>query len=340
MKLGKLSCILVLIIASIAFAAGIASAETIPVELLEIELDNTELHSGINILDVEKGDKINIDVKIMANMSTDYVQIKASISGYDYPDREKVSDKTSVFDVEPNVTYWKSLDLEIPESMDDDMYKLRIVISDRANDENSYTYDLSISSERHSMQIKDAIFSPEYGVEAGKVFQAKLRIKNTGQKDEESVKVRVNIPDLGISGSDYIDMIESGETESSEEIWLRVPECAESGFYDAIVSVIYDEGYSTVSSTESLAVTGGKCAVDKPSAASGNGNSNEGSSNSGTITNYVNSGNTQQNSNSQSTEASRKDIVRKMLESSLIVLVIARGIAGLVIGVIIVLREG
>jgi hypothetical protein len=107
------------------------------------------------------------------------------------------------------------------------------------------------------------MFFPEYSVKAGKQFQTQVRVKNIGAKDEESVKVTVSVPELGIKGSSYIDLIESEETESSEEIWLRVPNCVEDGFYDAEVKIVYDEGYEAVSKTKTLGVTGEVCNAEE-----------------------------------------------------------------------------
>ncbi len=261
MKKFKIASVLLLVLFSSILSAGLACAADVPVDLDKIWVDGEELEEdSTNLLDIEKGDKISIRVKLNATGYDDEIQIKAALTGFEYDDRFDTDDKSHTFDVEPNATYYNDeLEIEIPDLFESDDYKLRITITNRNDEQNIYNFNLRISSSRHSLKIKDVDFFPATGVEAGKSFQTKVRIKNIGAKDEESIKITVTIPDLGISGSDYIDMIESDETESTEEIWMRVPECAESGFYDAVIEVRYDELYEKVSKTATIAVTGDIC---------------------------------------------------------------------------------
>ena len=79
------------------------------------------------------------------------------------------------------------------------------------------------------------MLNPENEVKAGRVLLASLRLKNTGHKDEQGVKVRVSIPELGVSASDFVDEIEKEDDNddqvTSNELFLRIPEDAETGEY-------------------------------------------------------------------------------------------------------------
>ena len=102
--------------------------------------------------------------------------------------------------------------------------------------------------------IQDVIFTPENGVKAGRALLASVRVRNYGQEDEESVKVSVRIPELGVSASDYIDELEEGDTETSEELFLRIPQTAKAGLYQAVVEVTYKDGDRSTSETFNVEV--------------------------------------------------------------------------------------
>lgn len=270
---------IVMFLVSMVLAAGIVSAADVPLNLTKVYVDGIGINveesctldadnnntlvcrqeNSVELLDMEKGRDLEIRVKLEAHEDQDNVRVEASIKGYEYNDKDKTSDETHLFDIEENVTYLKNLELEIPARMDNDDYKLWITIKDRDDNLKLYYFDIRISPARHLLQIKDVVMSPAHGVKAGKMFQTSIRIKNIGAKDEESVKVSISVPELGISGSAYVDIIEADETESSEEIWLRVPECTEDGFYEAEIKVSYDEGYEEITGIKILAVTGESC---------------------------------------------------------------------------------
>ena len=82
----------------------------------------------------------------------------------------------------------------------------------------------------------DSLFFPDH-----RTGVATVRVENKGERTEDDVRVEVSIPELGISGADYIDEIDPNDEEETEEIFLPVPVCAQSGTYLAEVLVSYDE---------------------------------------------------------------------------------------------------
>jgi len=93
-----------------------------------------------------------------------------------------------------------------------------------------------------------------------------VRIQNIGDKDQESVRVRVSIPELGLSASEYVNEIEGkdkDESVTSEELYIRIPECIEPKKYTVEVSLEYDEGYETTTEEYSILVTGDVCAEEE-----------------------------------------------------------------------------
>jgi uncharacterized membrane protein len=254
---GKIGILAILLVGLLAFC-GLAYA--IPSTIIEkVEVEGTELDTaGTTRLDVERGEDISVKIWLQSNVDLEDVEVEAFISGYEYNDKERMSDTTHIFDMDTNVTYVKKLKLTLPSKVEEDNYKLRIIVSDRDGEEVVQKYSLKIDVKRHLLTIKDVVLSPEGTVQAGRALLATVRVKNIGEKDEESVKVKISIPELGISASDYIDEIEADESESSEELYLRIPTCSDAGTYVLKADVEYDEGYETVSKEMAVDVAEGE----------------------------------------------------------------------------------
>lgn len=232
-------------------AVGVVAA--VPLNIDEVKVDGTVVEiTDVNRLDIERGEEIEVKVKISSTVDIDDVEVEAFISGYEYNDKERMSDSTHIFDVEADVTYTKTLTLKIPDKVEEDNYKLRILVSDRYGDTFVEDYKLKIDVPRHSLAIKDVILSPEGSVKAGSALLATVRVKNMGETNEDGIKIKVSVPALGISASDYIDELEDDESTTSEELYLRIPKCADAGVYNLKATVEYDEGYEVI--TEEVAV--------------------------------------------------------------------------------------
>ena len=247
------------------FLIGVLSigAQALQIAVDEVSVEGTSLAPApqVNWLDLERGQEIEVRIELTGLADVDNVEVMAFISGYEYNDQEPMSDTTHVFDVEENVTYVKKLNLVLPSRVEEDNYLLRIIVSDRAGDEIVENYQLKVDVPRHALEIRDVIFSPEDYVQTGRALLTTVRIKNIGDKTEDSVKVSVSIPALGISASDYIDEIEAGDSTTSEELYMRIPPCAESGDYTVKVDVEYDEGFEEISTTETITVEEGDTCI-------------------------------------------------------------------------------
>ena len=223
-------------------------------DIVEVEVDKTELHtSGINLLDLERGNEFEVEVTATALGNYDDVQMEISLYGIH---NEHITDITGTFDVDNGTTYTKKLTLELPERMDVDQYTLRVRFEDRAETQQE-TYELAISSQRNYMTIKDIVFSPGTSVKQGRALLTTVRVKNMGEYDEEGVKITFEIPELGLSASDYLDEIEVDDSETSEELYVKIPNCAEAKSYTYNVIVEYDDGDEEISESGLIYVTEG-----------------------------------------------------------------------------------
>ncbi|MFC1732670.1 hypothetical protein ACFL6I_20395 [candidate division KSB1 bacterium] len=219
-----------------------------------VKVDGDIVENGDEIrLSLERNEEIEIKIELMALADIEDVAMEAEIYGDDH---YQIDDQTETFDVVNQTLYIKTLNLKLPDIMDRDEYDLRVTVAPRTGAVKTYNYLLRIDAQEHQMIIKDVTLNPENEVKAGRALLSVVRVRNVGEKTEDSVKVKVSIPELGISAVDYIDDIEPDDSVSSEELYMRIPSGAESGTYTVKIDVEYDEGFETERQTLSIDVVG------------------------------------------------------------------------------------
>ncbi len=230
--------------------------------IYSVEVNDVDLNSIGGDKDLRKTDTLDILVVFSINKSIDDVTIEAELTGYDKSDRDKVTDTTDTFDVKANDVYDKRLKLELPPRFRQGTYSLKIRI-DTPKGTLTKLYDVKINTKEHLIEIRDIILSPENEVKAGRALLASVRVKNRGERKEEDIKVKVSIPALGISASDYIDELDSecndededcDDSTTSEELYMRIPDCADPGEYTLKAVVEYDDGDEEVVDTRKITV--------------------------------------------------------------------------------------
>jgi uncharacterized membrane protein len=261
MSVAKGFMVFVMMMAAMAFAAAV------PVSIDEVKLDGDTLDSvqegSENILSLDRDDEFEVRVEVSADADVDDVQIEATIRGYDSDDM--IEDITDVFDMNEGRTYIKRLTLSLPGDVDKDVYRLRIRVDSRDGDTTQEDYEIEVSAPRHSLQIKDVMFSPEE-VMAGRSLLTTVRLRNTGSSDQDDgVKVQVRIPELGLTASDYIDEVDEDDSVTSEELFLRIPACVKPGVYDVEITAFYKDGDRSIKTMRTVEITAGdECEAAKP----------------------------------------------------------------------------
>ena len=245
-----------------------ALAGTYNIDFVKVNGDEIS-ESGANfILDVERGDDLNVKVRLNSDSNLTDVQVEAVLRGID--NRDSVDDITDTFDMKEDVSYTKKLTLPLIQKIDQDQYLLRVRISDRDNPTNETTYKLEIGTQRHDVEVRDVVLSPDTEVKAGRALLSTVRIRNRGEKDEDGVKVVVSIPDLGVSAADFIDELEKegddDDQATTEEMFLRIPDNAETGEYDVVVDVFFDDMDKKNTYLASIFVLGTEAVTEKPKA--------------------------------------------------------------------------
>ncbi len=256
--------VLVALFGALSMAVPVQAAAS-DLEFASIEIDDLIVDDGITVLDVQRGETITIEARIVADTTgADDVVLSARINGYEYG---SIFDTTSQFDIVAGKTYKKTLSLTIPEDIDaSEDYTLRIELSDK-NTELTEEITLHIDEQRHGLSIFDVLLNPSSTIAAGNSLFATVRLENLGDKEENDVKVTVSIPDLGISTVNFIDELNTEVQEDAEDhikndnsqqidLLLRIPSDAATGTYEVRVDVEYNRGYSFLSQSLNVNVQG------------------------------------------------------------------------------------
>ncbi|MFA6888661.1 MAG: hypothetical protein WC254_04140 [Candidatus Woesearchaeota archaeon] len=252
MKGKALGVAFMLVVFAIFAMAGV-SAQIVTID--EVEFDEDSLSSSsTSIANYDRNQNIEVKVHYTGLTSvTDGAEIEVELTGYDGDD---VRDNTYVDEIAVGETYVERLSLSLPWDMDQEYYTLRVYICPRSGDCVEQSYELHVEAQETGFKIKDVEFSPGLTVEAGRALLTTVRVENIGDEtDNEGVKVKVSIPELGLSASDYLDEVDSDDSMSSEELYIRIPSEASAGSYPVEVTVTYDDGDETVTEDYTLTVT-------------------------------------------------------------------------------------
>ncbi|MCX8147374.1 MAG: hypothetical protein N3D84_02815 [Candidatus Woesearchaeota archaeon] len=230
------------------------SGDSPALDVIWVKINGDIVENGDEIrLNLERDQEIKVKVQVMANQNINDLTVEAEIFGNEHG---HIADVSETFNAKANTLYIKELTLELPSSMELDNYDLRVSVAGRTGAVKTYNYPLTIDTKKHSVIIKDVSFNPSNEVLAGRALLTVVRIKNTGLEEEESVKVTVSIPGLGVSATDYIDDLEPEEYANTEEMYLRMPSNAKTGDYKVNVKVLYDEGYKETDDQYTIRVVG------------------------------------------------------------------------------------
>ena len=264
----KIFSLLAVFLISVLMSA--ATFAVLDIDFVKVNNDEVFQSSSNFMQDVDRGDELDVRVRLSSTVPLEDVQIEAVLRGID--SKESVDDITDTFDMKADVSYTKTLTLPLIQKIDQDQYKLRIRISDRDSPGEEFTYELDIGTKRHDVEIKDVVLSPDTEVKAGRSLLATVRVRNRGEKAEDGVKVVVSIPDLGVSAADFIDELdeEDGDDDqaTTEEMFLRIPDNAKTGQYTVRVEVYFDDMDKKSTKETKIFVLGqDNKAAEKPKAA-------------------------------------------------------------------------
>ena len=224
----------------------IAEDSGLPVSITAVRVDGSRV-SDFESVSVDNGESIEIEVSFQGLKDSDNARFRAEIEGYE---QATLSDSTDLFKVVKGVSSTKTLTINLPADMDaEEEYVLRIFGTNDLSGLTFKEYSLYVDTQRHRVDIIDLVMSPETGVEAGQAIIANVRVENRGQKIQDSVKVIIEVPQLNIRASSYVSNLDLGESITSEDMYLGVPNDAPAGVYTANVYTQYNDGYTQSQAT-------------------------------------------------------------------------------------------
>ncbi len=254
------SAIMILLLSLMAVALPVSAqttgTSTDPVvTFLKINGDEISQTSS-TVLELDRGESLDIRIGLKA-VSTAFIDgfVEATIVGYEHG---FLRDEKGPFDVDVGEEKRFSLNIELPTDMDRDRYDLRVLVFDRRGAVKEFRFPLDIDTARHTIEIKDVAFNPGSVVESGRSLLTTVRLENRGEQDEE-VRVNIEIPGVG-QATDFIDEIDEDETVTSEELFVRIPRCAEKGTYNAKITVSFNDDKDSVTAIKPIEIVdGGLC---------------------------------------------------------------------------------
>jgi len=268
MGIKKLLSVFVLLLVSLMVVSDVKALQDVQqdlkISLDEVRFDDNVLTNDANVIDnFDRNQQVEVVVRFTPQDTYKDLEAEVSLRGYDQS--EKLIDSTSeTMNVDKDNKYTKKFKLNLPYKLEKGNYALHVNFYTKTG---SFTtgYVLNMNAEPHSMMISDVLFSPSSAVEAGRSVLVSVRMRNIGEKDQNGMKVTVDVPGLGISANDYVDLVndngnpdglQSDNSVLSEQLWLLVPKCAKAGVYDAYVTVTFRDGDKKVSTTKQVTVLG------------------------------------------------------------------------------------
>ena len=193
----------------------------------------------------DRGQSLGGYVEMSSKTDLKDVQVKMSFSGNN---NDKIETKTGLFDMDKDTTHVKRLSLTLPEEMDLGKYHMRFQITDKNSLSKTCYVPYHITAQRNLVTIKDNVVQQSTAVDAGGFLQVKSLVKNIGQKEQDWMKVTLEVASLGISDSSYFTSVPAGKSVEFDGL-LKIPSNAKADNYFAKLKVLYYDGDSTTVKT-------------------------------------------------------------------------------------------
>ena len=194
---------------------------------------------------VDEGQKVDIKVVLHAQEAVNDVEVEGELKGYEYSSSESLRDSTDLFNMAANTQKTVRLSIDLPRKLEKSIYWLRLSIDNRDSQSVVRLVKLNIEPKRHGLDISDVSVSPGTAVKAGRSLLTTVLLQNYGDRDEKDVKVTVAIPQLGLTTSEYVDVVGTDnhnvDYEDVPEMWLQIPATAQAGDYEVVVSARFND---------------------------------------------------------------------------------------------------
>src|SRR3990172_1294007 len=171
----------VLLLASVVSAGPITSSYT-------VEVNGQDAYA--NTVSVVENEKVTVEVAFTSLVNDSDVTVEIELTG----NKGDVDAETAYFDVEAGVRYTKTVVIEVPTGLNDevsDSLKLDMKISGKDHESELNDVALRVQRESYSIQIKSVSVGT---MKAGSVVPVDIVVKNVGYNDLDDMYVMVKIP--------------------------------------------------------------------------------------------------------------------------------------------------
>ena len=270
MRKMKIKNIVISLMLLVVALVTVVSAVAVTPNAINAEINGIPSTSGNIYVETDSTLDIEVDVRGDADGSVvdeKEIRIMARIDGTD----DDLEDKTGSFLIQEGIVRSFKLSIDIPEDMPaEDDYKLKIFLLDKDGSDQIFQYDLRVEPPKDRVNVKEVILRDENFINAGGYIFATVRGENQGNFDEKDLRIEVSIPELGVRGVSYIDKLEKndvasnvGDSSSNDELFLRIPKDAETGEYELVTTVSYDNGRRSAQSKQMVHIEGASAAVSE-----------------------------------------------------------------------------
>lgn len=246
-------------VCAVGFTGDLAEVQTVRVE--GVYVGQTILTPNPTSIAVVAGDTLSVQIVFEALNDDSDVTVEVELEG----DKDDTRAITEYFDVEQGMRYTRTLNVEIPFELEDDVSDdLTLHIEVDGKEYNTQVNDIALRVQRPSYdgEIKSVTF--DQSVSAGETFPVDVVVENMGYNDLDDIYLTVSIPELGLTKSAYfgdLAPLEScgyydedenyhdcdKEDTLSGRLYLSVPYEAKAGSYTVKVDVSTEDMDATVS---------------------------------------------------------------------------------------------
>ncbi|HLC78640.1 MAG TPA: hypothetical protein VJH92_05950 [Candidatus Nanoarchaeia archaeon] len=211
--------ILVSFLAVVLFLAAAANVMAVGgtgdlTSAVTVEVDGTYIGDSENIVSVVAGETIPVRVWFTSDFYDTDVRVELDLEG----EKVEASAMTPSFDVEDGKRYRKSVSIEVPYELKDDLSDdLSLSIQIDGKDHKYTVDDITLRVQRPSYNPDVKSITVDKSIKAGETFPVDIVLKNIGYDNLDDVYVTVTIADLGVSQRAYFGDIIALECDDNAE---------------------------------------------------------------------------------------------------------------------------
>lgn len=225
------------------FLVGFVYAASAPLASINsVEINGLEEYGAEDIA-VLAGETLEVTVFFTALVDASDVRMEAEIEG----NRVDINEKTSFFDVEAGMRYAKTLKLDIPYELKDEISDdLSLNIQIWNGDYKTELIEFILRVQRPSYHANIISIEVSQRVVAGELLPVDVVLKNIGYNDLDDTFVTVSIPALNLKKTSYFGDIVAVEDDDNDDFvkgkfYLRIPYDAPEGVYTLRVEADGDD---------------------------------------------------------------------------------------------------